>query len=46
VHDPQLIMPPQPLETMPQFFPEQAACIDSVVQPHTLATPGFPAPHI
>jgi hypothetical protein len=40
---PQLIMPPQPLETDPHL-PAQAAVIDKGVHPQTLAVP--PPPHV
>jgi hypothetical protein len=39
----QLMEPPQPLETVPQFFPAQAVATGTGVQPQTLAVP--PPPH-
>jgi hypothetical protein len=43
---PQVTVPPQPLGSVPQFSPAHADIIEIGVQPHTLAEPGLPPPHV
>jgi hypothetical protein len=44
VQAPQVYVPPQPFETVPQFLPEQAVDIAIGVQPQTFGVP--PPPHV
>ncbi|QSQ22932.1 hypothetical protein JY651_48900 [Pyxidicoccus parkwayensis] len=36
---PQVYVPPQPFETVPQFFPEHAVLCGITVHPHTFGVP-------